>query len=68
MTMKSFIYGFEMIFLYHLYPLSYVLLEIPEVYIRLIQFGGFSIKLVILEWKRPLHENFKNSHEYLTVN
>lgn len=68
MIIKSFIYGFEIVFLYQLYPPNYVLLEIPQGYIcRWIQCGSFTY-LVALEWKRQLHGlDFKNSHEYTTV-
>lgn len=52
MIIKSFIYGFEIMFLHQLYPPSYVLLEIPRGYIcRWTQCGNF-IYLVALEWKR----------------
>lgn len=68
MIIKSFIYGFEMIFLHQLYPPNYVLLEIPQVYIcRLIQIGGFSVSGCFRVEENYMTWNFKNSCEYTTV-
>lgn len=68
MIIKSFIYGFEKIFLHQLYSPNYVLLEIPQVYIcRLIQIGGFSVSGCFRVEENCMTWNFKNSCEYTTV-
>lgn len=68
MIIKSFIYGFEIVFLQFTLPIMFCL-KFPKD----TSAGGYSVEalyiyLVAIEWKRQLHGlDFKNSHEYTTV-